>query len=874
MSGNWTLFQNNQGSGSGSADYVRDAFQDITLPATSNSGFSSTILNNPLGYLFANDDLPRYGAKQLWVKDLVLISDRSKWVFDQPTYEIMWDEVFPQVKGYAWGNITLQSTINGAQILVNTSGGGVAFSGIVRRGAFVVDGDTATAATATATIDSASPATVDFSTLASGSAGIDIRKAITIALGSSLAGDNSIHTFALAALQNSTLKVNGVIAYFENSGGNVSVDPGTTYVDKTKVTTAVGATFALPSFGSSLGGNALIFRASNGGATYSALSASSPASFASGSSGTNLVDVSTGQGASFPAGSVVATSMGTSYYIGLVTNVSTDTLTVSPTLSFGLSAPIYQAWLNGASYAISATTMRLSQSIVFDPSANNASFIMQPQYDGDGKWAFFSSNVGVTTVAGVPSARFFGASGFFQIDGYFSALSYEVVGSGIFHADVYANGLSASAWNSGQTGIVLRSAMTNAGPGWNSVVIAAGASLGATMGISRINLYQRNFDIGVSFGRLAEFDTMQAYSNRTAINATLMALGTYRRAYADQMYFKGPWERLVGASFPGGAAYVGSTTTCSFTRQYYGEDFAILGTPGGVTMTLDGVGIGASFNLIRSAGGASLHSVVVNQVSATTIIHAFDYLRSRGDLNDLVTTEPLADTSAPAESLDPTFTEYLTAGTTTHTFQPDTDYAIVDVLGGGGGGSGSGTAGWGNGSNGGDSYLRIGSTDVVLSQGGGGAVGGANNGGTSNSGVISPPAIKLEIVRGTGGMAPGVVIATGGTVTLGGGPGGTNGAGGPVQLNSGNIAGGSAEPNTGAGGQGGGTQNSGAGNYAGGGGAAGARCRAIVRNVAGQTWNVQVGSAGSGGAAGTNGQNGGNGGTGRVGILEFPKVRK
>src|SRR4051812_42957796 len=101
------LFTNDAGAAGGAIDYVKDVFSDVSLPPSSNSGLTDTASTNPLSDSFANDDVPRFAQKTLFIKDLVLIEDRSRWVLGKPTYRVIWNEDSPNVSGYVFGNISI-----------------------------------------------------------------------------------------------------------------------------------------------------------------------------------------------------------------------------------------------------------------------------------------------------------------------------------------------------------------------------------------------------------------------------------------------------------------------------------------------------------------------------------------------------------------------------------------------------------------------------------------------------------------------------------------------------------------------------------------------------------------------------------------------
>src|SRR5882762_2000559 len=112
MSANITLFQSDPNNSSGgAADYVIDNFRDTSNPATTDNANT-----NPLSLFFVNSDTPQYQAKTLFVKDLVLISDRTKWIKNKPTYIVEFTETSPQIVGYVYGNVRLRNQVKGLTV--------------------------------------------------------------------------------------------------------------------------------------------------------------------------------------------------------------------------------------------------------------------------------------------------------------------------------------------------------------------------------------------------------------------------------------------------------------------------------------------------------------------------------------------------------------------------------------------------------------------------------------------------------------------------------------------------------------------------------------------------------------------------------------
>lgn len=649
--GNITLFTNDSGAAGGATDYVRDAFQDITLPATANSGLTNNANTNPLGFSFANDDVPKFGAKTLFIKDIVLVSDRSKWVNNKPTYQVIFHENFPSVQAFFFGTVSISpdsndyNTISKGQPTVTlwNFGDGMGVTGVVRRVAFLVEPTATGNGTVQVLTDGVAGNTLNFSS-AGNSLATDPQVASFLPMVHAAANETKdLHTIQFTCNPSNfgTVRVVGITVYFENSTTDIDVYPGTTYVDKSKITTTSETHMAIPAYGSSLGGKTVIYKTQTTGYAQSALSCSTVSSVAIGSSGTNLLSVTSGTGASFPAGSGIVVAQGTSMYVGSVTSVSTDTLTVSPTLSFGITNSIYRAWMSGPTLSINASLMKLAYSLDF---AQVAGF-SKPILDLANRFAFFGSNIGISTMTSGPRiASFLGASGFMQMDGYFSAVEIETYTqtADTFHATLSVNGTPAYGVNEGQTGMLKRTVFTEAGPGWNSFVLSPGASMGGVngigqVGIQKINFYTRSRDIGVTFGALADFETTQAYTERPVINATLMALGTHRRIYADQLYLKGTsWVRGATFGAAGGAVWYGSSTAPSFQFQYYGKNFGIVGSPGlSGLLTLDGVAIGTTFGVMLSVATEGFHTVTYQNLGNTCQIQAIDFAATQNGIRVL-----------------------------------------------------------------------------------------------------------------------------------------------------------------------------------------------------------------------------------------------
>lgn len=638
--GNFTVFTNSSGAAAGSLAYVQDVFQDVSLGPTSNAGLTNTFLRNPLAANFSDDDSARVGAKTLYIKDLVLVADRTKWINSRPTYQIIWHENFPQVVGYISGNPSTRakadylSGVGQTQPIVTLLDSGDCFgvTGVVRRVSFLVNDNTAATATGTVITDGVSGSTIDYSSM--GATADTNGYARFSAFAHAAANETKdLHDIRLQANQASTLQAIGVIVYFENSGYTIDQNPGTTYVNKSKVTSTVGTTLALPVFGSSLGGKAILYKTASSGYTLAATSAQTVTSIGQGLSGTNLLSVSTGHGASFPIGSALVVNFGASAYVGSVLSVSTDTLTVAPTIGFGISQAVYRSWFAGQSTAINASLMQLAYSLDFSKLPSWGGFT-SPMFDPRGRYGFWGTNLGVTLTDNIQAACFTTNAGFMQVEGNFCAADIETVGSGTFHATIGVNGLPGFGVNAGQTGILRRPIFSEAGPGWNSVNINCGTSMG-TVAISRINLYQRARNIGVTTGLIAEIESNQSYVDRGAANATLTALGIKQRLYADRLYLKGAWDQGWTSTVTGGKYFYGATTNCIMQCQYWGKNYAIHGTPNGGTLTLDGAGVAATFGFMQSVATEGFHTILYTLNSSTAVISAIDIAGPQGEIKNI-----------------------------------------------------------------------------------------------------------------------------------------------------------------------------------------------------------------------------------------------
>lgn len=646
VSGNFTLFTNGSGGGSaGAGDFVADAFSDISLPANNNTGLSSTALKNPLGGYFANDDSVKLEVKTLWVKDLVLLEDETLWIDNKPTYEVIFNESFPGVKAYCAGGIKLLNSPQGLSVSLRNIDDLFGVSGVIRRVAFLLNTNTATG-TADFVVDGSdtgTDATFGTATGFSNQAGINA----FLAPYNGTQQDKDIHDYRLTANQALTLSVAGIVVYFENSGANVDIFPGVTYVDKTKVTTTNGATTAIPTFTGRKGGVSLFYKTSGGVYTVDNLIVPGISTTASGAA--TSIDVSTGHGSSFPVGSGVVAVMGTSFYVGTVTAVSTDTLTVFPSQGFTLSsALLYKNWFASSTAVISQTLY--AKAFTFDPGQGNV-FLDTNGFGINGVGDFYYSdslkryrvwgdNLTFTAMDGIQGIGFTGTGGYLQIEGNFSAAEMEFASppgvTGTIHGTFGINGVGG-CWgtNEALNGRARKTIFTEAGPGWNRIVFNAGSSFGAAV-ISGVNFYQNTYSNGVTAGQLAYLPTQVSETTRGAISATVSSLGVYQRVFADEMYLTGAWTRGTTHIYAGGVFYSGTSTNALATVYYYGTNFGFIGTPGAsVAISLDGSAAGTSMNVMVSVATLGFHTVTLSNAGLTTTISAFDYVRPRQEVVSL-----------------------------------------------------------------------------------------------------------------------------------------------------------------------------------------------------------------------------------------------
>lgn len=651
-----TLFQPVSGAGTASSgDYVKDHFLDTSRPATNNSNLTSSASTNPIGFSFNNTDTPTRGVKTLFIKDAVLIEDRSKWVSNKPTYEISFTEYNPAVRAYAVGNIRIRNSIKGKVLELRSIDDLFGVTGIINQLAWNVAPQTQATATADTYTDGASVSTITFQGEAT-DAGAQGVTPFNLYLQSATPSSTNIHDFRLEANQaGGLLDIAGVVCYFNST--DIVCRPGSTYNDKNLIVTTTGATLPIAVPAGSNGAKSLVYKSSTGVYTQVTNEPANLTSIGQGTINTNLITVSAGHGASFSAGYgiVCAASNGASMYYGIISNVSTDTLTVGPTLTIGLSGTLYKTFAAGPTFAISASYYKLSktldfyelnnplQSGVFGATLQGEMYFADPlqQYYAFGKDLQFQS------IDGYIGLGFEGnTSAFLQVDGNFAAADIEFMSSGIFNATFSINGAPAWSRNSGSSGLFRATVFSDGGPGWNNFVMSPGQSyVGAV--ITKVNLYELATPVGFTAGLLSKYDTFSNKVNRNLVeNATISQLGPMQRIYADQLNLQGGWTRGVSHIFAGNVAYYGATANCVMNFQYYGKNFALLGTEGGsMSLTLDGLSLGSGFNTLKTVSSEGWHSLALTyKAGATSIIQAVSYERpTTSELVSIQQKEPRED---------------------------------------------------------------------------------------------------------------------------------------------------------------------------------------------------------------------------------------
>ncbi len=680
MSGNFTLFTNDSGASSNSLSYVQDVFNDVSLPANSNLGLTDSASTNPLGDSFANSDTPRFGIKTLFIKDMYLEEDRSKWVQNKPTYRIIWNENNPNVSGYVVGTPQFIKD-NSGNITIDMFYAGDLFgvTSIARRAVFLVQPSITNPSTVTVNVDGAGSTTANPTTL-SGTVLADKRSYRAFPVLAEASNEtNDLHDFRLISTVQGSVKIVGVQIYNENSGANIEFAPGSTYVNKSKVTTSVGATLAIPSMGSSLGGRTVLYKSSSGTYEASSQAATQLSTIGVGNNASTSLNVTTGTGSSFPMGTIVAGFYGATAYIGAVQSVSTDTLTVTPAIypASGVSGPLYKLAFGGTNAVIGASLYDLAYSL---GTTEFFGVSLGSYVDPYGRFSFmfdYSTSVvpGITAYYGLSTnlvsyppignqyvVNASGASGFIRAEGYFSAADIEISGwtnSGVamYGGTFYVNGIPT--WSTpgiSITGTIKFPIFTGAGPGWNSFQWGFGASTGA-LAISRINLYTNKIPMGISYGKLAYFDTLQSFvdQNNGVVGATLRPWGLWRRVFGSQLPIRTGGSPTLNPNGAQGTMYPISTTSDGIDYAFFGKNICLGGTFNtGTTVKIDGVGIPSAsiWGKMYTSLTEGFHTLLVTcAAGSTTLISHIDISRTYDELTNLQTPVDKAAVPTPVKKL-------------------------------------------------------------------------------------------------------------------------------------------------------------------------------------------------------------------------------
>lgn len=649
MNNGLVYFNNGGGSGSGSNEYDKDVFKDITVAANSNTGFSNIPAKNPLGAFFLNDDLPKYSVKTLWIKNISLIQNRSLWINNKPTYQILFDEQWPGVYAYAAGDIRARNNNNGISLDIRQIDDIFGLSGVIRRVMFLVEPSglaTATADILVDGVDTTRDITVSNSSASTNTNGYN--KFSAFVHGSSNE-DKEIHDYRITPNQQDAISVVGVIVYYQNASSDIDLFPGSTYVNKDKKTTTSITTAGFTTISSPTGANTLIYKTPSDTYAQDVLLAQTQITTGSGSATSTSIDVTTGHGASFMAGYGIAAGAGSTYYVGTVTNISTDTLTVSPSLPFNLvGATLHKLWYAGTTVTIGTTYYSLKYSldaqlmnVLNNPNGfgltGTGNFYYSTKEQDARVWGRNILNAEINGYAGLAFSST--VNGFIQVDGYFSAAEIEVVGAGFLDYSASVNGV-ASTYAYAATLLTTSkfTVFSEAGPGWNSFNIVQGTSFTNCV-ITKINLYSFSNN-GITFGKLASYSDIGSQISRGTLSASMMQIGTHRRVYADSLFLQGSW--VLGQTFTaaGGNFYYGSSTNSKILFQWYGKDIALIGTAASAaTLVIDGLGSANTFNSMISIASEGFHTLEYTVGSgATALIAAIDYTRTRDEFINLQNT--------------------------------------------------------------------------------------------------------------------------------------------------------------------------------------------------------------------------------------------
>lgn len=623
-----TLFQPNAGGGGGGAsDYLNDNFLDTTKKPASNIGLSSTALTNPLSFNFAASDEPRYGFKILRIKRLVEITDPARRIANKPTYEIEFMENTPSTRGYVAGNIRLREQSDGKLIESLDAGDIFGITGLCRQVAWVLEPSTASTATATRSTDGVTGSTISFANQTLPSLGLGVPNLSPILHNSTLELDG-LHDFRITADQAGVLKLVGIAVYFENASANIALPGGTSFVDKSSVTTTA-TTLDVPGVTTPLGAAHVIRKTAQATVVVETDELELKQSIAVGAINTNLVTVTTGEGVKFATGDLIrigalTAPIGTTAYVGVVQSVASDVLTVSPTLAAGWSNSIYVFARMVPTLAISPTMFIKTKTLDLAELKNsvNPLWVGQTTYgnyeyqDNDLQISAFgliasavNSKRGLVP-AGVPTLT----SGL-MISGNFQALELEGESVGRVNISAqFARGYTAFTIDQTATGPFRYTLLTDGSVGNHIVRVGIGAS-NTTWAMTRVNTYQ----LGASCSPLllSRFQTRglaigeNTYAatgviggqSAVPLSRTTMNLpnNTWSYVSADRMELTGPWARettlanlSTGHRLPFYVASQNASLPVTSTLRYFGRRIAFVGS-GASTATFSCVVDGVTY---------------------------------------------------------------------------------------------------------------------------------------------------------------------------------------------------------------------------------------------------------------------------------------
>ena len=659
-----TLFTSGQGVAGASSDFERAAFPDITKPATTNdlAGYSTVGSSiNPFGDVFVDSNSVRVGGIQrdLYFKDIQLVTDPANNLGGKPTYRVIFTEDFPQVAVYVAGRV-VKEMIDGRMALGLLDQNDTAMAvGIFDQACFMVRPVSAATATLNYYIDGSYTNAKAYQGLGTAAENVPIEKFYVAALGAGAgSGNTSIHNHRISANQGGLLWISGLSVSFAAANA-VSRFPGVTFNDKTQVTTVDLSVSTVPAPGI-LGAAAIATESALGvlGVTLNPIPFCSAT--ATGSTGTNQVVVATGFGASFPVGSGILYNNGSSAYVGQVMVRSTDTLTVGPTLPFALSGSLYTNGWAGVTVPIGYSNYVLSRELDFTSmnygynspgiaTNGNSAIISQGAtfgfkfYAVDQYCAAWGQHMGWTNISLGLSTTILDVTndqlqGFYflkpgaaalRIEGRFNAIEMETVGASAGAICSYTcavNGNVAYSISEGQTGAVVRTLVSGLGMGWNTVEVSPGSSMG-TVCLRKIRMYDFTDNVGISFGVLASWNIGQS-AMLNSDSYTAISLGWNARYYADQLHLAGTWVRSDWGNFVGAHRYLTSTAADALNFTFYGNRFAIIGTNGAAaSLLIDGTAFGTAGSVFNTpisvpGGAVDYHTVSLVNKSGTMMIEA------------------------------------------------------------------------------------------------------------------------------------------------------------------------------------------------------------------------------------------------------------